>query len=88
MSWTHTHTHTQKNKTSTQTKSISIATPPGITWLLQQGANAATKLILTSVYWLVHSNPNRGEGSKSERRERGDEKEAGGGGGGGVCVPS
>ena len=66
-----------------QTKSISIVTPPGITWLLQTVANAATKLILTSVYWLFHSNPNRGGGSKSkrEKREGGDEKEVGGGGG-------
>ena len=68
--------------------SISFVTPPGITWLLQ-AAKAATKLILTSVYWLFHSNPNRGGGGKSKRetRER-EETRRKGGGGRGVCVPS
>ena len=53
----------------------------------QQVANAATKLILTSVYWLFHSNPNRGgvakvkeQKERERKRERGDEKEVEGGG--------
>ena len=49
----------------------------------QQAANAATKLILTSVYWLFHSNPiGAGVAKVKEKRERerGDEKEVGGGG--------
>ena len=58
----------------------------------QQVANAATKLILTSVYWLFHSNP-IGAGvakvkEKRERereRERGREGSVGGGGGGGYA---
>ena len=63
----------------------------------QQVANAATKLILTSVYWLFHSNPiGAGVAKVKEKRERererereGDEKEVWGGGGGGrICVPS
>ena len=59
----------------------------------QQVANAATKLILTSVYWLFLSNPiGAGVAKVKEKRERGieggggDEKEVGGGGG--ICVPS
>ena len=52
----------------------------------QQVAYAATKLILTSVYWLFHSNPigagGGGGGAKvKEKREGGDKKEVGGGGG-------
>ena len=51
----------------------------------QQVANAATKVILTSVYWLFHSNPIGAGVAKVKERERGDEKEVGGGGGGGYA---
>ena len=54
----------------------------------QQAANAATKLILTSVYWLFHSNPiGAGVAKVKEKRERerGDEKEVGVGWGGGYA---
>ena len=57
----------------------------------QQVANAATKLILTSVYWLFHSNPiGAGVAKVKEKREReGGGREGsvvrGGGGGGYAC---
>ena len=56
----------------------------------QQVANAATKLILTSVYWLFHSNP-IGAGvakvkeQKEREREGGTRRKWGGGGGGYAC---
>ena len=50
----------------------------------QQVANAATKLILTSVYWLFHSNPiGAGVAKVKEKRERGGGGREGSGGGGG-----
>ena len=54
----------------------------------QQVANAATKLISTSVYWLFHSNPiGAGVAKVKEKRERerGREGSGGGGGGGYAC---
>ena len=50
---------------------------------MPQVANAATKLILTSVYWLFHSNPiGAGVAKVKEKRERGGGREGSGGGGG------
>ena len=55
----------------------------------QQVANAATKLILTSVYWLFHSNPiGAGVAKVKEKREReggGGTRRKWGGGGGYAC---
>ena len=55
----------------------------------QQVANAATKRILTSVYWLFHSNPiGAGVAKVKEKKERvrwGGGREGSGGGGGYAC---